>query len=244
MLSKSELKVLRSLQHKKYRREHHMFIVEGIKSVEEVVGSDFVIKDIYATAAWIESDKNQIERTIRQVSLKECEQISSLQTTPKVFALVEMKENRLEPLSPKCLLLDDIKDAGNLGTLIRTADWFGIHSVICSLQCVEMYNPKCIQASMGSFTRVNVYYTDLIASIKQLPEKYKVYGTFLEGKDLRKVQFHPYSALVIGNESNGISKEVAAYIQERICIERQSTHAVDSLNVAAATAIVCYALSC
>jgi TrmH family RNA methyltransferase len=243
MLSRNELKLLRSLQQKKYRREHSLFIVEGTKSIMELLASDFVVKNVYATDAWMQNNAERIKASIMQVSKKECEQISSLQTTPEVFALVEMKDNRLENISPKCLLLDDIKDAGNLGTLIRTADWFGIHTVVCSPETVELYNPKTIQASMGSFTRVNVVYTDLKAFIQQLPENYTVYGTFLEGNDIRKVKFNVYSAVVIGNESKGISPEVAACVKEKICIQRQSPYTVNSLNAAVATAIICYALT-
>lgn len=243
MLSRNELKLLRSLQQKKYRREHKLFIVEGTKSIAEVLESDFAVKNVYATAAWMENNAHKIKTSITQVSVKECEQISSLQTTPEVFALVEMKENRLENISAKCLMLDDIKDAGNLGTLIRTADWFGIHTLICSPETVELYNPKTIQASMGSFTRVNVFYTDLKAFIQQLPDNYTVYGTFMEGSDIRKVKFNACSAVVIGNESKGISAEVAACVKEKICIQRQSSHIVDSLNAAIATAIICYALT-
>jgi len=243
MLSRNELKLLRSLQQKKYRREHRLFIVEGTKSIVELPASDFVVKNVYATAAWMESNAHKIKIPITQVSVKECEQISSLQTTPEVFALVEMKDNILKNIAPKCLLLDDIKDAGNLGTLIRTADWFGIYTVVCSPETVELYNPKTIQASMGSFTRVNVVYTDLKAFIQQLPENYTVYGTFLEGNDIRKVKFNVYSAVVIGNESKGISPEVAACVKEKICIQRQSPYTVNSLNAAVATAIICYALT-
>lgn len=242
MLSKNELKFLRLLQQKKYRKEHQLFLVEGTKSIMEVLQSDFVVKDVFATLDWMQANPDKINRDIKQVTNRECEQISSLQTTPEIFALVEMKENQFLTFPQKFLILDDIKDAGNLGTLIRTADWFGIESIVCSEHTVELYNPKTIQASMGSFAHVNLFYTDLINFIDQLPDGYIVYGTFLEGKDLREINFSPKSIVVIGNESNGISDRITTHIQEKIYIAGHANHPMDSLNVGSATAIVCYEL--
>jgi len=243
MVSKNELKLLRSLRQKKYRREHQLFIVEGKKSVAEVLKSDFQVKNVYATASWISKNESVFSFPLTEISVADAERVSALQTSPEIFALVEMKENRAIELSSKCLLLEDIKDAGNLGTLIRTADWFGIQSIVCSEQTVELYNPKTIQATMGSFTRVQLFYTDLNEFIKQLPEDYVVYGTFLEGKAIQNVDFASKSAVLIGNESNGISSSLSVCVDEKIYIPTKATHEIDSLNVAVASAIVCYELT-
>lgn len=240
MLSKNELKFLASLQQKKYRRENKMFIVEGTKSVVEVLQSDFVVKNVYATEIWVENHKHLFTYPITVVSQKECERISSLQTPPEIFALVEMKEQQNVILSNKCLLLDDIKDTGNLGTIIRTADWFGIKTIVCSEQTVELYNPKTIQACMGSFAHVDLFYVDLKSFILSLPNDYTIYGTFMDGKDIGKIQFSEKCMILIGNESKGISSELINFVQERICIPRKAKHPMDSLNAAIATAIVCY----
>lgn len=243
MLSKNEIKFLRQLQQKKYRRENNMFIVEGTKSIIELLKSNYVIKNIYATSEWYEKHKHLIDYSVTLVSHKECERISSLQTSPEVFALVEMKKSKKIILSDKILIIDDIKDTGNFGTIIRTADWFGIKTVICSEQSVELYNPKTIQATMGSFTRVNVHYTDLKVFLQTLSDDYVVYGTFMEGVALHKVAFAPKTAVVIGNESRGISLEVEKFVQKKICISKKNKESVDSLNAAIATAIVCYELT-
>lgn len=240
MLTKNEVKFLRSLQQKKYRKEHQLFLVEGTKSVKEVIESDFVVKKVFAGQKWMEAHANELPIEITRLTPTECEQISSLQTPPEIFALVEMKDNQLPVLPDKFLMLDDIKDAGNLGTLIRTADWFGIECLVCSTQTVELYNPKTIQASMGSFAHVKVYYTDLIDFISHLPEAYIMYGAFLEGKEVGKVKFSAQSIILIGNESKGISDELLPYVGEKIFIAGHASHPMDSLNVGAATAILCY----
>ncbi|MDY0015162.1 MAG: RNA methyltransferase [Bacteroidales bacterium] len=242
MLSKNELKFLRSLQQKKYRKEYQLFLVEGTKSVKEVIESDFVVKKVFAGQKWIEAHANELPVEITQLTPVECEQISSLQTPPEIFALVEMKSNLLPVLPEKFLMLDDIKDAGNLGTLIRTADWFGIECLVCSEQSVELYNSKTIQASMGSFAHVKVFYTDLIDFISRLPKAYTIYGAFLDGKEVGKVNFPAKSIVLIGNESKGISDALLPYVGERIFIAGQAHHPMDSLNVGAATAILCYEL--
>ncbi len=243
MLSKNELKFLRSLQQKKYRRECQMFIVEGRKLVTEVLQSDFVVKGVYATTAWIRKNQDSFSYPLIEISNADAERVSALQTSPELFALVEMKENKQFELLSKCLLLEDIKDAGNLGTLIRTANWFGIQTIVCSEETVELYNPKTIQATMGAFTQVQLFYTDLKEYLKKIASDYIVYGTFLKGKPIQEIDFAPKSAILIGNESHGISSELAAYVDERIYIPTKAKYPIDSLNVAVANAIVCYELT-
>ena len=248
MLSNNELKFLRSLKQKKFRREHRCFIVEGTKSVWEILHSDFRVKAVYATPQWMERHP-KFRHDTHLVSEKECEQISSLTTTPHTFALVEMPNG--QPVfsatdHKKVLLLDDVKDAGNLGTIIRTADWFGVDAVICSENTVELYNPKTLQASMGSFTRVPVFTFDLLDFLREHADAYTFFGTYMEGEPVGGVAFPPYSAVVLGNESLGISPALSAEIGKRISIPigetRRKSHP-ESLNVSMAAAIICYEMS-
>ena len=248
MLSTNELKQLRSLQQKKFRREYQQFLVEGTKSVLEVLRSDYEVEEIYATQQWLEKHSD-FSMEVQHVSPKECERISSFATSPEVFALVKMKEEEVFVANKykKLLLLDGIKDAGNFGTIIRTLDWFGIQGVVCSEDTVELYNPKTIQASMGSFTRVNVFYSDLKSFILENKDNYTFFGTFMEGISISNISFPEYSAIVLGSESAGISNEITDLINEKISIPRgeykNKENKAESLNVSLATAIVCYELA-
>ncbi len=248
MLSINELKQLRSLQQKKYRKEYQKFLVEGSKSVMEVLQSDYIVEKIYATEQWKEKHPDFLSE-IQLVSSKECERISSFATSPEVFALVQIKQEVVfeENKYKKLLLLDRIKDTGNLGTIIRAADWFGIHGIVCSEDTVELYNPKTIQASMGSFTRVNVFYRDLAAFMLENKNNYTFFGTFMEGESIRNTAFPEYSAVILGSESTGISENLAMVLNEKISIPRGGEFVceskAESLNVSLAAAIVCYELT-
>ena len=220
MLSQNELKFLRSLKQKKFRKEYRCFIVEGTKSVWEVLHSNFHVKAVYATQQWIEQHP-KFHHDIHLVSEKECEQISALTTTPRIFALVEMlEEQRMFSVSDckKILLLDDIKDAGNFGTIIRAADWFGIDAIICSENTVELYNPKTLQASMGSFTRVPIFSFNLMDFFRKYSDVYTFFVACMEGETIRNVDFPEYSAVVLGSESFGISPQLLDVIKNKICI--------------------------
>jgi TrmH family RNA methyltransferase len=245
----NELKFLRSLQQKKYRKEHRCFLVEGTKSVKEILESTFVVKQVYATRQWLDKHPD-FSCNVQLVSEKECERISSLSSTPAVFALVEMKVEL--PFSPKhykrLLLLEGIKDAGNFGTIIRTADWFGVQCIICSEDTVELYNPKTIQAAMGSFTRVNIYTYHLCDFIRNYSTIYSFMGAFMEGNSIREYAFPEYTAIVLGNESTGISSDVCDLVHEKITIplgnkNRVSALFPESLNVSVSAAIICYELT-
>jgi TrmH family RNA methyltransferase len=248
MLSTNELKQLRSLQQKKFRKEYQKFLVEGTKSVMEVLQSDYVVEKIYATGQWKEKHPEFLS-DIQLVSPKECERISSFTTSPEIFALVQIKQEILFEVNKykKLLLLDAIKDAGNLGTIIRTADWFGVQEIVCSEDTVELYNPKTIQASMGSFTRVEVFYRNLETFILENKENYTFFGTFMEGESIRNTVFPEYSAVILGSESTGISENITKAINKKISIPRGgefvSGNKAESLNVSLATAIVCYELA-
>ena len=247
MVTKNELKRLRSLQQKKFRQEYRMFVVEGTKSVLELLESGWEVEGLYATVAWMEAHTDLNLPDLQIVSEKECEMASGLQTPPGIMACARFREpdgtDSTQSLPDKLLLLDGIRDCGNLGTIIRTADWFGFTHIICSEDTAELYNPKTIQASMGSFTRVRLNYTKLPEFISSLPEAFRIYGTFMEGQDLRGTEFPQHAAVVIGNEAHGISPEVEQMVTDRLSIVRVADHPVDSLNAAVATAILCFALS-
>jgi TrmH family RNA methyltransferase len=233
MLSKNEAKYIQSLYHKKTRETEGVFVVEGVKIVEEVIASDWRIKKIYATDEW----KNNIDNTIQLVHVTpdELQRISGLQTANKTLAIVEQKPVNKPSLKGKLtIVLDGIQDPGNLGTIIRIADWFGVKQIIASDDTVELYNPKVIQSSMGSFIRVGVWYGEIIEEIKNagIP----VYGALLNGKSVFEMPKLEEGLLVIGNESKGLSEKTRHLITEPITIPRFG--GAESLNAAVATGII------
>lgn len=243
MATKNEIKLLRSLQQKKFRQLHRRFVVEGAKSVLETLHSGFDVEGVYATETWTRMHPDVEIPNLQIISEKECEMASGLQTPPGILACVHFQEDADFTLPDRLLVLDGIRDSGNFGTILRTADWFGFSHVVCSSDTVELYNPKTIQASMGSFTRVRVHYRQLAEWLPTLPDNWRIYGTFLQGNDMRQTAFAPHSAVVIGNEAHGISPEVEALVHEKLSIPRIAGHAVDSLNAAVATALLCYEMT-
>ncbi len=238
MLSKAKLKYVKSLQLKKYRKAEQRFIVEGTKSVTELLDSDFPIVFVAATDSFIDSHRDVLVKKkieVIEVSGSELAATGVLQTNEAAIAVASM---RTETLPPKrtdefTVVLDDIRDPGNLGTIIRTCDWYGIRIIVASPETSDFYNPKTIAASMGSFTRVEVFYTELGA---YLDSSSCVYGTFLDGSDVHRVSFASGGYIVIGNESHGISPEVARLVTDRISIPRVG--GAESLNAAVACAVV------
>ena len=234
MLSKNELKYIQSLCQKKQRQEEGVFIAEGTKLAQELLQSNYRIRKIYATADWIAPARVSTECTI--VTDEELQKISSLQTPNQVLLIVEQKEQRGEPEYKKglTLLLDGIQDPGNLGTLIRIADWFGIKQVIAGTGTAELYNPKVIQSTMGSFIRVGVYYQPLQVFLERtdLP----VYGALLNGTDVHQLDQVNEGCLIIGNESKGIGSELLPYITHPVTIPRIG--GAESLNAAVAAGII------
>ncbi len=235
MISANQKKLVNSLSQKKFRTEYSSFVVEGGKMLEELLQSDFEVETIFATTSWVENNSNvdSIE-----VSEKELKGISLLKTPNEVVAVVKQKKKQLIDVSSQLTIaLDTIQDPGNLGTIIRTADWFGIKNVLCSHDSVDLYNPKVIQATMGSFLRVNIVYADLcefFSSNKNLT----VYGAFLDGDNVYKKQLSSNgSVLLMGNESKGISEELKPFVTDKVSIPKLGE--AESLNVAAATAILC-----
>jgi RNA methyltransferase, TrmH family len=240
MLSKSQISFIQSLQHKKFRREHGLFLVEGYKSVSEFINSAYQIEAIYYTST-IASKMLKLSQKINaeEISLNILEKISTLKTPQDIIALVKTPTHpdlNYTVLQKKfSLALDGIQDPGNMGTIIRTADWFGIYNIICSEDSVEVYNPKVVQATMGSLSRINVYYTDLPAAISAM--NLPVFGAMLDGENIYETNFGSEGLLVMGNEGNGLSAEVKALVNKAITIPRAGN--AESLNVAIATAICC-----
>lgn len=234
MLSRSESKYIQTLSHKKQRDAEGLFIIEGPKLVKEVLNSHFTIKKIYALQSWLHTNKNFDNAVM--VSEDELQKISNLQTANEVLVIAEMPEtnNTLELENTVTLALDGIQDPGNMGTIIRIADWFGIKQIICSEDCVELYNPKVIQSTMGGFIRVKVVYTNLEQCLQntQVP----IYGALLNGTDVKKIPQPTEGIIVIGNESKGIRAPILPLIKNAISIKKIG--GAESLNAAVATGII------
>ena len=240
MISKNQIKLVRSLQLKKHRDVHNSFVVEGEKIVNEIIQSDFSVIQIFATNGWLSSNTNIIAEVICQISEKELKKISQLSTPNKVLAIVEKPKFALNIdtiTNGLTLVLDEIKDPGNLGTIIRVCDWFGVENIICSNNSVDVYNPKVLQATMGSLARVKVHYTDIENVINQLPNDFPIYGACIDGKNISDIIIEKEALLIMGNESFGISDKVSLLIKKRIEIPRKREGA-ESLNIAIATSIL------
>ncbi|WP_394676456.1 TrmH family RNA methyltransferase [uncultured Sphingobacterium sp.] len=244
MLSKAQISLITSLQNKKYRKQHGLFIVEGIKSVMEFISSSYEVESIFYT-----DDANtkvgKISHNIKSHELTETEfqKISALKSPQGILALVKLPlQQKIVPSDLKnkfSLVLDDVQDPGNLGTIIRTAEWFGIEHIICSIGTVDAYNPKVVQATMGSLARLQIHYTDLTDFIPATG--LKVYGALLDGQSIYQTVWAKEGLIVMGNEGNGISDEIIALIDQAVTIPRLGQ--AESLNVAVATTIFCSEIS-
>lgn len=232
MLSKNQIKLITSLKQKKYRQQYGFFVVEGVKTIKELLQSHLKLHALYTTETFHIDAKDEI--LISEADLK---RISFL-TTPNI-ALAIFKIPQPKPIDTNGLIvaLDAVRDPGNLGTIIRLCDWFGVDQLVCSNETVDCFNPKVIQSTMGSITRVNVSYVDLVGFLKDA--KLPVFGAFMEGETVYTKQLPEKGILVMGNEANGVSKDVEAAITEKISIPRfGDLQATESLNVATATAIL------
>lgn len=233
MLTNNETKLINSLVKKKFRQKYNNFIVEGVKIIDEALKSPLKINKVYSIDH-VFGEKNAF---VELISERELKKISQLVQPNTALALCEIPDEKPIQTEGLILVLDDIRDPGNLGTIIRLADWFGIEQIVCSTETVDVYNPKVIQSTMGSFLRVQINYTDLPTFFDQY--KYPVLGTFMEGKNIYQSQFPENAALVLGNEANGISDELVPYISEKISIPRLGNlQQTESLNVAMATGII------
>lgn len=240
MISKNQIKFIRSLDLKKNRKRESLFVAEGPKVIEELLKLK-TPHTIIATKEWI--DNNPKISNVIEVSERELESVSLLKTPQQVLALFAI-ETTVQDLNidnnKLYLALDGIQDPGNLGTIIRIADWFGIDTIYCSNETVDVYNPKVIQATMGSIARVKVIYTDLYNMISYLSDEMPVYGTFLDGSDIYQNELTPNGIIVMGNEGKGITKELKSLITNKLLIPSFSIgDTAESLNVAIATAITC-----
>ena len=238
MVSKSQLKYIQSLGQKKYRDIEGLFVAEGPKLVKELIESKNVeLTQIYALSEWIEENKDLLSSSnITAISETELERVSQLKTPNKVLAIVKKFEvNEPEIKKKISVALDTIQDPGNMGTIIRIADWFGISQIICSDDCADLYNSKVVQATMGSIARVNVFYTDLPVWFKEL-SGIRIYAAMLEGKDVTKMSAIGEGLIIIGNESMGVDKELLQFANEKISIPRKGN--AESLNAAVATGII------
>lgn len=242
MLSKNKIKYIRSLEQKKYRKEEKAFLAEGHKLVGDLSGH-FECRLVAATSTWLESHPDIKADEIVEVSEEELKKASLLKTPQDVLAVFRIPETDpgiRDIAGSLCLALDDVQDPGNLGTILRTADWFGIRHVFCSIGTADAYNPKTVQATMGALARVRIHYCDLKDLIGTLPDM-PVYGTFLDGKNIYGQELTPHGLIVMGNEGKGISQEMEKLVNRRLLIPNypQGEETSESLNVATATAIVC-----
>lgn len=246
MISKAKIKYIHSLEQKKHRKAEGVFVAEGHKSVGDLLLAGNKPTMIVATEEWkapceLPSDTEFLavtEEELRKASLLlHPQQVIGIFPTPQSQQLpsAEMLKEEL------CLCLDGVQDPGNLGTIIRTADWFGISTIICSNETADAYNPKVVQATMGSIARVHIIYCDLPEYLTSLPDDIPVYGTLLDGKPLYSAELTSNGIIVMGNEGNGISEEVRRQLTHHLLIPPYPTEkkTAESLNVAIATAIIC-----
>ncbi|MFR9648854.1 MAG: RNA methyltransferase [Rikenellaceae bacterium] len=238
-MTKKEIQFIRSLAQRSARESEGLFIAEGEKLIEELVGSQLNVEQIYTTNDELVGDG------IEHVSPAVMERISQLKSANNSLALVEIPRHTLSPQSLEgrlSIALDDIQNPGNLGTIIRLADWFGIEDIIASRSTVDCFNPKVVQATMGAISRVRVHYCDIVDMLKSLSNNgLPIYGTYLEGENIYSSQLSQNGVIVMGNEGQGISKQVGEVVNRKLLIPSYPADSAsgESLNVAIATAIVC-----
>ena len=232
MISKNQIKLIHSLEMKKNRKSEQLFVAEGPKVVGDLLKAGFLPHSIFSTSLWPNS---------QQITEEELRRISFLQHPQEVLAIFRMPEatGSLPLPTSLALALDGVQDPGNVGTIIRIADWFGIDTIYCSHDTADVYNPKVVQATMGSIAHVHIIYCDLLELFRQV--SCPVYGTLLDGTNIYEQELSTDGIIVMGNEGNGISQAVRDYITHRLLIPNYNTgdHTAESLNVAIATAITC-----
>ena len=245
MLSKDKIKLFKSLKIKKYRNKYGIFTAEGQKMVFDLIDNGLKIITLIGITPFFERNEIDFGCEIIKTDKSQIKKISSLKTPPEVLAIFKIPEQKLnfdELSNELSIFCDDIQNPGNFGTIIRTADWFGIKNVICSEGSVDLFNPKVIQATMGSIGRINVFYVDSLKFFQKIiSTDLSVYGTFLKGNNIYDYKLKDKGIIVIGNEGKGISKEIESYISDKLFIPNfnEKDKNPESLNVALATAIVC-----
>ena len=245
MLSKNQIKNIRALSLKKERDEQGLFVAEGEKLVSDLLPF-FTCRSLLVTRDWVGTNSSHKSVDYEVIGdLEDMKKVSSLTTPTPVLAVFEKPKIKLDVSKLQkelILILDEIQNPGNLGTIVRIADWFGIKHIICSLNTADVYNPKTVQATMGALARVNVHYLDLITFLQSYSKlDLPIYGTFLNGDNLYTATLSRVGAIVLGNEGSGISNEVGKFVSSRVLIPNYPSNAQtsESLNVAVATAIVC-----
>ncbi len=233
MLSKNQIKLITSLKQKKYRQQYQLFVVEGEKAVFELLGSSLQLHQLYTTTLKFDVS----DGLLTEISESELKKISFLKNSNTVLAVFKIPQSQTIDFSKLIVALDNVRDPGNLGTIIRLCDWFGVKDLICSLRTVDCYNPKVVQASMGSIARVNVSYENLESIITN--RDIISFGAFMDGNNVYDMKLPSTGILVLGNEANGICKDVESQITHRISIPRfGDLLTTESLNVANAAAIL------
>ena len=240
-ISKSEIKLINALKTSHGRKKHGVFLVEGPKIIEELLHSNFNIKLLIATDEWYQENSKLVnEPYARIVKSKDLERVSQLSTANQVLAIVNApteSEFRI-PDNELILVLDTIQDPGNLGTIIRTADWFGINTILCSKETTDAYSPKVVQSSMGSVFRKDIHYADLKEILEQNTAQLPIYGSLLNGENIYQTPLEQKGFIVIGNESKGISTEIQKLITQAIYIPQDENSKTESLNASIATGII------
>lgn len=233
MLSKNQIKLITLLKQKKYRVQHQLFVAEGVKTIKELLNSDFELSHLYTTT--LEFDALDVLTT--QISDSELKKISFLKTPNTALAVFKMSKPKNVNFNNLVVALDNVRDPGNLGTIIRLCDWYGIEDLICNTETVDCFNPKVIQATMGSIKRVNVSYQDLGNVLSKT--EVTTFGAFMDGENVYKMELPNKGILVLGNEANGISQVIEDQIKKRVSIPQfGALQETESLNVANATAIL------
>ncbi|MBO7137724.1 MAG: RNA methyltransferase [Bacteroidaceae bacterium] len=243
MISKARIKWIKSLEMRKYRLQHNAFVAEGPKLVGELLPYSAPLY-IAATKEWLAQNIHLLgaAKEVDEVSREELERASLLRTPQSVLAVMPIPERKLDTPSLQnqlVIALDGVQDPGNLGTILRIADWFGIHYIICSEGTADVYNPKCVQSCMGALARVEAHYCNLLAVLKEV--QMPIYGTFLDGTNIYQEELSPNGIIIMGNEGNGISEEVRKLVSRRLYVPNfpAGSLTTESLNVAVATGIVC-----
>ena len=233
-ISKNQLKLITSLSQKKYRQKHNLFIAEGVKVLNELLNSPFEIETLFCTDDF---ETTISEKKVVRISETELKKVSTLKSPNKALGIFKIPKEKAVQNSGLTIALDAINDPGNLGTIIRLCDWFGITQLVCSKDTVDCYNQKVVQASMGSLTRVSIHYTDLENYITK--SNLDTFIADMDGENVYKTKLPKEGILIMGNEANGVSEEIKSLLQYKISIPRfGETQETESLNVATATAIL------
>ena len=243
MISKNQIKQISALSQKKQRDEAGLFVAEGTKLVLDLAAA-FKIKDIFATDSWTNEYGKSVKAEIQLVTKDELDKISNQKNPQGVLAVFEKPDYRVvdsDIVNQLSLALDDVQDPGNLGTIIRIADWFGIHDIFCSHHCADAFGPKTVQATMGALARVKLHYIDLEVLLAKYAGKTAIYGTFMNGDDMYSETLSENGIILMGNEGNGISPKMEKLVTKRLLIPNfpKGEPTSESLNVGVATAIIC-----